>query len=71
MRKVSAVLVSVVVLTLSLFTAPAAFAAPPASSGPTMAAQISLRWCTWGTSGRCYERSDAVVPAGVAVNAVC
>lgn len=71
MRKVSAVLVSVVVLTMSLFAAPAAFAAPPTPSGPSMSTEVKLRWCSWGSAGRCYERPDAVVPAGVAVNAVC
>ncbi|SIS09900.1 hypothetical protein [Microbacterium sp. RURRCA19A] len=71
MRKVFALLVTGVVLVSSLLVAPAAMAAPTASDPPTVSTDVQLRWCTWGSSGRCDPRPDAVVPAGATVNAVC
>ncbi|MEV7875563.1 hypothetical protein [Microbacterium sp. NPDC089188] len=73
MRKTMSAIALAVVLMVTTIAAPAAVAStnPTPASGPTMTADVALRWCTWGSGGRCYPRLDAVVPTGTTVNAVC
>lgn len=73
MRKTLSAVLLALTLAVALSTVPgtanAAASTPPAA--PTISADTPLRWCSWGSGGRCYPRTDAIVPAGSAVNAVC